>query len=140
MPIDIGRSTLKKYTIVVGIFCMVACLAAVAVYLFGFANKPLSSESLFWAMPIVSPIAFVIYLKSKTVGSVFQTVLYSFAVYGAFQMIREACIKGGECYTHNAAAVAVASMFAGVHVIAMLIATILMCAGVARAFRSPLST
>ena len=121
---------MKTYAVVVGVFCLIACLAAAAVYLFDFANKPLSSESLFWAMPIVSPIAFVTYLKSKAVASVLQTVLYSLAVYGAFQMIREACIKGGECYTHSAAAVAVASMFAGVHIIAMLIATIMMCAGV----------
>jgi hypothetical protein len=87
-------------------------------------------------MPIVFPIAFVAYLKSKTIGSAAQVVFYSLAVVGAYQMIQGDCMRGKECYTHSAAAVAMASMFAGVHIIAMLGALILMCVGVAKGFRS----
>lgn len=130
------ENPLRVQTIIVGVFCVIASLAAVGIYLFDFGNEPLSSESLFWAMPIVCPIAFVAYLKSKTIGSAAQIVLYSLAVVGAYQMIQRDCIWGGECYTHNAAAVAVASMFAGVHIIAMLGALVLMCVEAGKTFRS----
>jgi hypothetical protein len=127
---------LRVQTIVVGLFCLIGSLAAAGIYLFGFANKPLSSESMFWAAPIACPIAFVVYLKSKPIGAATQIVLYSLAVFGAYQMIQGDCIRPGECYTHNAIALVLASMFAGVHMIAMLTALVLMCVGAAETFRS----
>jgi hypothetical protein len=63
-------------------------------------------------------------IASLTIGSAAQIVLYSLAVVGAHQMIQRDCMQGGQCHTHNAAAVAVASMFAGVHMIAMLLMVI----------------
>jgi hypothetical protein len=45
-------------------------------------------------------------------------------------------MRGEKCYTHDDAAVAVASMFVGVHLVAMFGALVLMCVGAAKTFRS----
>lgn len=121
--------------VLLGLVCGVAFLAAVYVYLFGFGNQTLSSESTFWAMPMACPLAFVLYLKWKSFGTAVQLSLYSLATIGAYQIIEDDC-RLGNCVTRNAAAMFVAGMFAGVHMIAMFVALLLMCIGVAKMIRS----
>jgi hypothetical protein len=126
----------RVQTIVVGVFCVVAFVAAAGVYLFDFANKPVSIESMFWIMPMVSPIAYVAYMKVKPIGLAAQAILYLLTVFGAYRMFQNDCIHGGECFTNNSAALVAGSLVSGVHVIAMLGALLLMSAETAKAFRS----
>jgi hypothetical protein len=127
--------SLKASIVVSGLFCAVACIAAVCVYAFDFANRPLSSESTFWAMPMICPAAYGIYLKSKQIGAVSQAILYALATVGAYQMIDGECGRDN-CSTHNPVAIFIASMFSGVHMLAMLAALILMCIGAVKTFRT----
>ncbi len=114
---------------------MSASLAALCIYLFNFGNQVRSGESMFWAMPMVCPVAFVVYLKSKRIGAAVQLVLYSSAIFGAYQMIEGEC-RLGNCSTHNPAAILIDGMFAGVHMIAMFGALALMSVEAAKMFRS----
>lgn len=125
---------MKASTVVVGVLCVAACLTGLAIYLFDFANKPLSSESTFWAMAVVCPVAFGTYLKSKKIGAVLLMVLYASATAGAYQMIKGEC-RLGNCSTQNPVALLIAGMFAGAHMIAMFAALVLMCIGAVKTFR-----
>ena len=126
---------MKFDTVAAGTFCTVASLAAMCIYLSGFAHTPWSSDLLFLAMPIVCPLAYLAYLKSKRAGTVAQAVLYSFASFGGYHMIHAQCIRG-DCFTQNIAAIIVAGMFAGAHMISMFLALVVMCFGVANVRRS----
>jgi hypothetical protein len=95
-------------------------IASVAIYLFGFASKPLSVETLFWAAPLACPLAFAIYLKSKRLGTVVQAVLYALGALGAYYMLEADCLRGN-CSTQNKLAIALNSMVAGIHMICMIV-------------------
>ena len=66
------------------------------------------------------PVAFFVYLKSKIGGAVTQAVLYVLSVVGAYQMIQADCYRG-DCVTQNKLVIALSSLFAGVHIICMLL-------------------
>ena len=118
-----------------GVLCGTAFIAALFIYLFGFANQSISVESLFWAMPLICPIAFVLYLKSRPFGAALQIILYMLAILGSYNMIQNDCLRGN-CSTGNPVAILMAGMIAGVHLIAMLLALILMCTGAIVLMRS----
>jgi hypothetical protein len=126
---------LKIHNIWVGILCAAASLSSLGIYFFGYAGGALSRESLFWAMPLICPIAFIVYLKTRTFGALTQSLLYALATYGAYHVVQEECSRGN-CFTQNGIAIVMASMFSGVHMIAMLGALLLMCFGTAKAIRS----
>lgn len=128
------KALMRLINVVAGCLCGIACIAAVAIYLFNFANEPLSSESLFWAMPMICPAAYAVYLKSKPLGAAGQLTLYALATTGAYHLIGADC-KLGNCSTHNPAALLVASMVAGAHMIALLAAVVVMCLGAATTFK-----
>ena len=78
---------MKAIVIVTGVLCSIACLAAGFIYIFDFGNKPLSIESTFWAMPLICPAAYGVYLKWKRIGTVAQALLYSLATVGAYEIV-----------------------------------------------------
>lgn len=134
IAMKIAKST-KADEVALGVLCAVACLAAAGLYLFNFSSEPLSKRSLFWAMPIICPIAFIAYLRSKRIGTVAQLAFYVLSVIGAYQMFLANCRRRVNCYTHNTVAIAAASMFAGIHIVAMFGATALMCIATAKTLR-----
>jgi hypothetical protein len=87
-------------------------------------------------MPLICPAAYGLYLKSKKVGAVAQAILYALATVGSYQMIGDEC-RVGNCFTQNPAVMLIAGMFAGVHMIAMLAALVLMCIGAAKTNLTP---
>ena len=129
------QEKLPSDTVLSGIFCAIASVGALSIFLFDFGNRPLSSESTFWAMPLACPFALVIYLKSKRIGAAIQLVLYSLAALGAYQITAVEC-RANNCFTQNPAVVFVGGMFAGVHMISMFAALVSMCVGAGKTFRS----
>ena len=118
----------------VGVFCAFACLGAAAIYFWGFGNEPLTRESWFWAAPVLSPVAYLIFLRWRLLGTVAMLLLYAAAYAGASQMIQLDCARL-RCSTQNLAVNALAPMIAGFHLIFMLVALIWMCLDVWRACR-----
>src|ERR1700742_4751468 len=74
-----------------GVLCVVASLGSAAIWLFDFAGQPLSMTSLFWAGPMLSAIAFLVYLRSEIGGTIMQAVLYALSCVGAYRMIEADC-------------------------------------------------
>ena len=124
------------YQIALGILCVVASVSAGAIYFFDFGNEPLSAQSLFWAAPIICPVSFLVYLKSRIGGAVTQAVLYALSVLGAYQMFQADCYSGRNCFTQSRLITAFSSLFAGVHIICMLAALVIACIGVREMVRS----
>lgn len=118
----------------VGVLCGLACITAGLMYLFSFGNAPLATESLFWAAPILSPIAFLVYLRWERAGAIVMLLLYAAAVTGSSRMLQSDCGRG-DCVTQNRVVITLASMVAGFHMMFMLVALVWMCAGVWRARR-----
>lgn len=118
----------------VGVLCALACVVAGVIYLFGYGNAPLTAESLFWAAPMLSPIAFLIYLRWKRAGAIAMMLLYAAAVTGTSRMLQSDCGRG-DCVTQNRFVIALGSMVAGVHMILMLGALVWMCSAVWKARR-----
>jgi hypothetical protein len=118
-----------------GLLCGLTSLAALAIYLFGYGSQPLSLESFFWAAPMLCPLAFLVYLKSKIGGSAAQAILYTLSVVGAYAMIRSDCDRGN-CNTQNPALIAGSAMVAGLHMICMLGILIYMGLGAWKPLRS----
>jgi len=89
---------------------------------------------MFWVMPMICPAAYRVYLKSKKIGALAQTIFFALALGGAYQVIDSEC-RAGNCTTQNPAAMLFAGVFAGMHMIAMLAALVLMCIDAARTVR-----
>jgi hypothetical protein len=121
------------YQIVLGVLCVVASLSAGAIYLFDFGPDPLSVKSFFWAAPIISPVALVVYLRSRIGGACIQAALYALAVLGAYKMFQADYLI--ESCTQNRLVTALGSLFAGVHIICMLAGLIVACMGVRETIR-----
>jgi len=120
--------------ILLGILSTIVSLSAIAIYMFGFSG-PISVESLFWAAPLLFPIAFLVYLKSKLGGASTAAVLYALAVIGAFYLIRADCVRGN-CDTQSWLPIVLAASIAGLHMICMLAVLLVMGSDLYRARRS----
>jgi hypothetical protein len=123
-----GDAVFQPNNLAAGVFSAIASAGAAAIYLFGFANQSISLESLFWAMPMLSLIAFLVYLRSRTVGVIAMLVLYAAAILGANQIVMNDCLRGN-CPTTNRFLIFLSAMVSGLHMISMLIALLLMCRG-----------
>ena len=109
----------------VGIVSILTALIAGCMWLFAYGGQPLSVESLFWAAPLFCPIAFIVYRKSKVLGTLMQVVLYALSLIGAFHVILADCGKGN-CATQNPIIIACAAALAGFQMIGMLATLLLM--------------
>ena len=108
-----------------GFLCLIASLSAGAIYLFGFGNEPLSLTALFWAAPLLSPVAWIVYIKFRTAGMATQAALYVMAIIGAYHVIQNDC-SHGNCTTQSKPLIALSGTISGVHMICMLAALVLM--------------
>jgi len=121
--------TISATNISVGVLSVAASLAALAIYMFDFAGEPLSVVSLFWAAPMVSPLASFVFMKSKIGGATTQAALYGLALLGAYNLIEADCNRGN-CETQNRLVSVFAGMVAGIHMICMVTILVLMFIGV----------
>ena len=118
----------------VGVFCAFACLGAAAIYFWGMGNEPFTRESWFWAAPLLSPVAYLIFLRWRRLGTIAMLLLYAAACAGSARMIQLDCARGN-CSTQNGIVIALASTVAGFHLICMVAALIWMCVDVWKARR-----
>lgn len=117
------------------VFCVLGCICAAPVYFWGFGNSPFTRKSLFWAAPLLSPVAFLVYFRWKRAGAVVMAALYAAAVMGTYTMLRADCARAGACFTQSRVPLAAASLVAGLHTIFMLGAVMWMVQGAWRVRR-----
>ena len=112
----------------IGILCALTSLGSLGIYLFAFANEPLSVTSLFWAAPACCPLALLIYFRSKMGGVCAQAGLYILSVSGAYHVVQADCARGN-CSKDARTTIVLGAMVAGYHMMGMLVILICMCIG-----------
>lgn len=110
------------------ILAVIISFASLVIYGFGFSKDAFSAESLFWAAPLLCPVAALIYVRSKIVGACIQLILFSGALCGVYVMQDHVC-RTDDCAWKSPAVSVIASSLSDPHILLMLALTLWLCVG-----------